>query len=107
MRRPSSGASRKRRGRNGDELEQAVREAVAWSATEAVELGIADLVAVDVNDLLAQLDGMEVEVVEGTVILETSSPSIETVEMNLIERSLSFLADPNIAFLLISLGGLG
>ena len=96
-----------RRGRNGDELEQAVREAVAWSATEAVELGIADLVAVDVNDLLAQLDGMEVEVVEGTVILETSSPSIETVEMNLIERSLSFLADPNIAFLLISLGGLG
>ena len=96
-----------RRGRNGDALETAVSEASAWSASEAAEVGISDLVASDLNELLEGIDGMEVEVSGGSIELDTGGAlEIEFVDMNLIERSLSFLADPNIAFLLVSLGGL-
>ncbi len=95
-----------RRGRPGDALEAAVNEATAYSAAEAVELGIADFVATDIGDLLSRLDGTEVEVSDGVATLRTTGTVIERVEMNLIERSLSFLANPNIAFLFISIGGI-
>ena len=96
-----------RRDRPGDALEAAVFEAAAYSAEESVELGIADLIAANTGDLLSQLDGTEVEVSDGkTVTLQTTGMVIERVDMNVIERALSFLANPNIAFLLISIGGI-
>ena len=95
-----------RRGRDGDALEAAVFEATAYSAAEAVELGIADFVATDIGDLLSRLDGTEIEVSDGVVTLRTTGTVIERVDMNIIERSLSFLANPNIAFLFISIGGI-
>ncbi len=96
-----------RRDRPGDALEAAVFEAAAYSAEESVELGIADLVATNTGDLLSQLDGLEVEVSdEKTVTLQTTGMVVERVDMNVIERSLSILANPNIAFLLISIGGI-
>ena len=96
-----------RRERPGDALEAAVFEAAAYSAEESVELGIADLAAANTGDLLSQLDGMEVEVSDGkTVTLQTTGMVIERVDMNVIERALSILANPNIAFLLISIGGI-
>ena len=95
-----------RRGRDVDALEAAVFEATAYSAAEAVELGIADFVATDIGDLLSRLDGTEIEVSDGVVTLRTTGTVIERVDMNIIERSLSFLANPNIAFLFISIGGI-
>ena len=96
-----------RRDRPGDPLEAAVFEAAAYSAEESLELGIADLVATNTGDLLSQLDGKEVEVAGGDVVtLQTTGMAIERVDMNVIERSLSILANPNIAFLLISIGGI-
>lgn len=96
-----------RRERPGDPLEAAVFEAAAYSAEESVELGIADLVAGNIGDLMSQLDGTEVEVSDGELLtLRTTGMAIERVDMNVIERSLSILANPNIAFLLISIGGI-
>jgi membrane-bound serine protease (ClpP class) len=95
-----------RRDRPIPALEATVREAKSYSAAEAVDLGIADLSARDLDQLLTDLDGRRLEAVDGAVEVHTAGTEVHTIEMNLFERILSFLADPNIAFLLISLGSL-
>ena len=95
------------RGRNISALEDTVLLATAYSATEAVELNIADLIAVDYASLLEQLDGYEVVVSGETLVLDLSEVDTTTVDMTLLERLLAFIANPNVAFLLVSLGGLG
>ncbi|MEE9277093.1 MAG: nodulation protein NfeD [Dehalococcoidia bacterium] len=102
------------RGRNEDWAERAVREAISATAEEAVALNVVDLVANDLADLLAQIDGRRV-VLKGFVSGEPAGPevtihtqgaAIVQTNMNFFENVLDFVADPNIALLLISLGGL-
>lgn len=99
------------RGRNADWAEDAVRDAVAVSDTEAVELNVVDFMATSRNDLLAQSDGREVQVMDAegelvtTTVAVTDAPITEN-SPNLFEQILYVIADPNIAFLLLSLGGL-
>ncbi len=67
-----------------------------------------DIVATDLDDLLAQLDGREVRRWDGqTVTVETSSATIHTVEMNWRQQVLSAIAHPQVSVLLFSLGTLG
>ena len=94
------------RNRNPDWLEDAVRKSVSASAEEAIELGVADLMANDLHDLLVRIDGLEVTVDSETVTLRTASAPTHRIGMNFGERFLDVLADPNIAFLLLSIGGL-
>jgi membrane-bound serine protease (ClpP class) len=96
----------KRRDRPVAPLEATVREAKSYSAEEALELGVADLLAPDLGRLLAELDGRTLAAAGGGVVVRTAGAGVHTVEMNLFERMLAFLADPNFAFLLISLGSL-
>jgi membrane-bound serine protease (ClpP class) len=96
----------RRRDRPQAPLEATVRKATSYSAQEALELGVADLLAPDLERLLATLDGRTVAAAGGEVPVRTAGAAVRRVEMNLFERILSFLADPNIAFLLISLGAL-
>ncbi|MCY3692542.1 MAG: nodulation protein NfeD [Chloroflexota bacterium] len=95
------------RGRNADALEQTVRTATSYSASEAFEAGIIDLLADNLPDLLAQLDGQTVPTVSGERVLELTDYDLQPIEMQWRERFVDFIADPNIAFLLISLGSLG
>jgi membrane-bound serine protease (ClpP class) len=95
-----------RRGRPVAPLEATVREARSYSAEEALELGVADLFAPDLGQLLVELDGRTLPAADGNAHVQTAGAEIHTIEMNLFERILSFVADPNIAFLLISLGAL-
>jgi membrane-bound serine protease (ClpP class) len=98
------------RGRNEEKLEATVLEALSFSANEAVELGMVDFVAGDLNDLLAKLDGREAIVPppDGQrVVLDTQGLAQRTMDMTLVERFLTFLSDPNVSFLLLSFGGLG
>jgi membrane-bound serine protease (ClpP class) len=95
-----------RRGRPVAPLEATVREARSYSAAEAVELGVADLLEPDLERLLVALDGRMVPSADGDEPVRTTGAGVHTIEMNLFERILSVLADPNIAFLLISLGSL-
>lgn len=94
------------RGRNAEWAEAAVRDAENITASEAVELNVIDFIAGDVDDVLAQADGHEVVVRGETVIVETAGATISEIEMSFFERLLQVIIDPNIAFVLVSLGTL-
>ena len=95
------------RGRNSEKLEQTVLNAISFSASEALDENIVDLIAEDMEDLLAQLDGMTISIASGEVTLETDGLDIREIGKTPVERFLSIIAAPNIAFLLLSLGGIG
>ena len=84
--------------------ESAIEEARAASANEALEAGLVDFIATDIDDLLAQLDGFEVQVADETITLETTNATTEPVEASFIEELLALLTNPNIVFLLITIG---
>jgi membrane-bound serine protease (ClpP class) len=84
--------------------QQMIEEATAVSANEALEAGLIDFVAEDLDDLLNQLDGFEVETVVGPVTIETQGMEIETLSPSFIESLLQILTDPNIVFLFITIG---
>lgn len=99
------------RGRNADWAEDAVRDAVAVNEREAVDLNVVDFVATGLNDLLVQSDGRTVEVPDETgavreMTLATEDAPVYENGTNIFEEILYVIADPNIAFLLITLGGL-
>lgn len=91
------------RGRNAEWAEKAVRESVSVTSGEAQKLGVIDLVATDLPDLLNQMDGRQVRLVAGTATLSTAGASIRQMDMGPIEQFLLNISDPNIAFLLLSL----
>ena len=95
------------RGRNSEKLEATVRDAIAYDAAEAVELDVVDFIAEDLADLLEQVHGRTAETGAGSVTLDTRGVVLREINMNIIEQFLYFLAHPDIAFLLLSLGGLG
>ena len=100
-----------RRGRAIEPLEATVLAAKAYTATEALELGIIDLVVGTIPELLEEIDGMEVTVQgrlgDETVRLNTAGIDFRLVEPGFFDKILAFIADPNISFLLLSMGGLG
>ncbi len=80
------------------------KSAAAVSAEEALEIGLVDFIAEDLDSLTTQLDGFTVEVAGEPWVLNTAEASVETFEETLIERLLSVLSNPNIVFLLIAIG---
>lgn len=93
-----------RRNRDVEFAEQAVREGRSITAREAVEAGVVDLVADDLDDLLIQVDGMEISSLG--VVLTTDGASVTRREMGLFRSVLGRLADPNLAFIFLSIGTL-
>jgi len=92
------------RKRNLAWAEEAVRKSISITETEALKDNVIDLIAKDLNDLLAQIDGRSVETVEGTVTLKTRGAEITVLEMGWSEKILDILSDPNIAYILFMLG---
>ncbi len=97
----------KERGRNSEALEDTVLSATAYDAQQAVDLNVVDFIAQDLSDLLGRIDGTTVDTAAGPITLDTDGLVVREINMTLIEKFLFFLADPNISFLLLSLGGLG
>ena len=94
-----------RRGAEATALAEAtIESAKAVSATEALKAHLVDFIASDINDLLNQLDGFNVEMVDGAHTLHTSGAVTEDLTMSLIEQLLQLLVDPNFVFILLSLG---
>lgn len=85
----------------------AVQEAAAATASQALELGVVDFIARDLNELLEQLDGFEVTVQGEARVLHTADATQVVQEMGPLQRFLNFIADPAIASILFSLGLLG
>ena len=94
----------KERGRNGDKLEVTVRNAVSFSASEAVDAHIVDFVAKDTEDLLAQLNGRTALTAAGPVIMKVTSASKRILKMTLRERFVAFVATPELVSILYTVG---
>jgi len=96
------------RGRNADWAEAAVRESRSSPASEALELGVIEIMADNLDSLLAQLDGWQVTLQTGEVVtLDTKDATTHHIDMGTMERFLFTIADPNIAYILLSIGMLG
>ncbi len=96
------------RGRNVQLAEQAVTEAKAFSADEALRSGLIDLVVPTVEELLARLHGRSIKRFDGSVqTLALSNPVREALEMNRKQKILSYIARPDVLFILMLIGILG
>ncbi len=93
-----------KRGRNADWAERAVREADSITAEKALELGVIDLIAANIGDLLEQADGRVVEVNDREVTLETSGLVTEQLEPDWRNEFLAVITSPTIAYLLLLIG---
>jgi membrane-bound serine protease (ClpP class) len=94
-----------RRGGKAIQLAQdMIDHAKAVSASEALDAKLIDWIAPSQEALLEQMDGFTVAMSDGPRTLHTQDATTETVEMSLIEELLLIVTDPNIVFILLSLG---
>jgi membrane-bound serine protease (ClpP class) len=91
----------KRRHRNADWAEKAVRESVSITETEALHLHVIDLVAKDRDALITALDG---RVVAGKGRLKLADVPRIVLHEDFRDRVLKAIADPNIAYILLMIG---
>lgn len=95
------------RNRNADWAEAAVRSAASLSASQALEQRVIDVVAVDIPDLLRQIDGRRVQVLGREQVLSTAALQIERIEPDWRTRVLAVLTNPNVAYMLMLAGVYG
>jgi len=84
--------------------EDTIENASAVSAQEALDIGLIDIIAVDVPDLLRQADGRTVKTLLGETRLDLAGAQLETINYTLIEQLSAILTDPRIVFILLQLG---
>ncbi len=84
--------------------EDTIQNATAVSSDEALKIGLTDFIASDVNDLLRQLDGYTLQLQGQPVVLHTQYAVVQEVPHTLVENALQLLTDPNIVFILLSIG---
>lgn len=98
----------RQRGRNAEKAEAAVLQSVSYTETEAKETGLVEVVARDVPDLVAQLDGRRVSRVGGAqTTLSLKGARIQRRPMGEVERVLGVVSDPNVAYVLFLVGLVG
>jgi len=95
------------RGRNVEWAEKAVRASVSATEREAVKLRVVDLIADNVPDLLAKIDGRGVKTAKGLVTLHTAGAPLKRIEVRFRDRFLALITDPNVAYILMMVGMLG
>ena len=92
------------RGRNADWVEDAIRDSVSITETEALRENVIDLVADDLDALLKLIDGRKIK---GKGVLDLKDAPRKTVSEGLRTKVLKAISDPNIAFILFLLGAAG
>jgi membrane-bound serine protease (ClpP class) len=95
------------RKRNVEWAEEAVRNSVSITASEALEKNVVDFVSADRTELLKQMDGRTVEVQSRTVTLDTKEARRVEIPMSFGEKLMNVISDPNIAYILLILGFYG
>lgn len=115
------------RGRNQKAAEATVREALSFTDKEALGLApiseeqrkvlgietpyldppLVDLGTEDIEDLITKIDGRTVRLGDEMITLHTGGSTIYENRMNWVERFLHAISDPNIAYILLSIGSLG
>ncbi len=95
------------RGRNAKWAEDAVRKSVSATEREALELKVIDLVADDLTMLLKKVDGREIMMGNRKVVLDTKEAPILEFPLGWRLEALKALSDPNIAYVLMTIGTIG
>ena len=90
--------------RNQQWAEKAVREAASLPASEALKLNVIDVIAIDISDLLEQIDHREVVVQGQKQILNTTGLGVVRLDPDWRSRLLSVITNPNVAFILMLIG---
>ncbi|MCH8551870.1 MAG: nodulation protein NfeD [Natronospirillum sp.] len=93
-----------RHNRNADWAEQAVREAVSLTASEALKKNVVDIVATDIEDLIAQADGRVVQMEHSTQIIESAGLPVIDYDPDWRNEFLALITSPQIAYLLLLIG---
>ena len=82
----------------------AVQDAAAATASQALELGVIDIIATDLNHLVEQLEGRTVQLPNGPMVLHLADARLVVQEMTPMQRALNLLVDPSLVTILLSLG---
>jgi membrane-bound serine protease (ClpP class) len=96
-----------KRGRNAAWAEDAVRKSISATETEALKLGVIDLIAPDIPTLLKKIDGRTVDVALGKKTLRTADAAVKEHAMGFRYKLLGIISNPNIAYILMILGFYG
>jgi membrane-bound serine protease (ClpP class) len=96
-----------KRGRNVELAESAVRESKSFTEQEALDKKLIEYIAPSEQDLLHQLSGKSFKRFDGTTVtLNLNNKPVRDYRMTLKERILSYIMDPNVAFILLAIGAL-
>ena len=96
-----------KRGRNIEWAEKAVRESASITEYEALQMNVINYVADSLADLLDKIDGDTVDLVSGKVVLDTKEAEVKKIEIGFADKILNVISNPNIAYILLTLGMMG
>lgn len=96
-----------RHGRNAEWAERAVRDAVSLTASEALAENVIDILATDLDDLLKQAHGREVQMQQGPTVLQLEGLPVKRYEPNWRNELLALITNPQIAYILLMVGVYG
>lgn len=94
----------KKRGRNEEWVQRAVRKSESITAEDALRLHVIDFVASDVDDLLKKMEGKKVDLDGAVKTIKTAGAVVREKTMGARNRILAVLSDPNIAYILLLIG---
>lgn len=97
----------KKRNRNVDWAERAVKQSISATAEEALELNVIDMVVSSIDSLIYRIDGKEVELPQEKKVIDTENAEKKHLPMNWREELLQLISNPNIAYILFVLGFYG
>jgi membrane-bound serine protease (ClpP class) len=92
------------RGRNIDFAVKAVTESATLSAQEALEQGVIEVVAKNMDDLLNQIDGKLIQINDKEIILHTQNVMQINFQKDFKDKFLATIANPNVAYILLLIG---
>jgi len=96
-----------KRGRNVEWAERAVRKSASLNENDALEEGVIEYIADDTKDLIAQCNGVVVEVNGKKTTLKLDDCAIETIRPGMRHQFFAGITNPNIAYILMILGFYG
>ncbi|MBN2246027.1 MAG: nodulation protein NfeD [Candidatus Aminicenantes bacterium] len=97
----------KTRGRNAEWAEKAVKKSVSITEEEAVKLNVVDFITPDISSLLDKIDEKVVKFNDVTRTLHTKGVQPTPIQMSWSEKLLDIISNPQIAYYLLMLGGMG
>ena len=98
-----------KRGRNVELAESAVRESKSFTDQEALDKKLIEYIAPSEQDLFHQLNGKSFKRFNGTTVtlsFKDKDQPFRDYRMTLKQRILSYIMDPNVAFILLAIGAL-